>query len=186
MEYTDERKQQHKSLVMTVLMTPDKANFSGYVHGGATLKLLDEVAYACASRYCGHYVITVSVDQVTFRAPIRVGELVTFMAAVNYTGKTSMEIGIRVVAEDIPTRIERHVMTCYFTMVAVNEDRVPTSVEPLLIETPMERRRWAAAKLRRELRKEIEERGLEIRQHPEDFQDQNAGSSQHRPPHSQH
>lgn len=68
-------------LSMTVLMTPDMANFSGNVHGGAILKLLDQVAYACASRYSGQYVVTLSVDQVTFKQPIHVGELVTFLAA---------------------------------------------------------------------------------------------------------
>ena len=76
----------HHQLEMTVLMTPDMANFAGNVHGGTILKLLDQVAYACASRYAGRYCVTLSVDQVTFRQPIHVGELVTFLAAVNYTG----------------------------------------------------------------------------------------------------
>ncbi|MBA3928878.1 MAG: acyl-CoA thioesterase, partial [Xanthomonas sp.] len=88
-------------LTMTVLMTPDMANFSGKVHGGAILKLLDQVAYACGSRYAGKYVVTLSVDQVMFRQAINVGELVTFLASVNHTGTSSMEIGIKVVAEDI-------------------------------------------------------------------------------------
>ena len=89
-------------LSMTVLMTPDMANFSGNVHGGTLLKYLDEVAYACASRYAGRYVVTLSVDQVIFREPIHVGELVTFLASVNYTGNTSMEVGIKVVTEVHP------------------------------------------------------------------------------------
>lgn len=83
-------------LSMTVLMTPDMANFAGNVHGGTILKLLDQVAYACASRYAGRYVVTLSVDQVTFRQPVHVGELVTFLASVNYTGTTSLEVGIKV------------------------------------------------------------------------------------------
>ena len=86
-------------LSMTVLMTPDMANFSGNVHGGTLLKYLDEVAYACASRYAGCYVVTLSVDQVIFRQPIHVGELVTFLASVNYTGRTSMEVGIKVITK---------------------------------------------------------------------------------------
>ena len=81
-------------LTMTVLMTPDTANFSGKVHGGSILKMLHQVAYACASRYAGHYVVTLSVDQVMFCQPIHAGELVTFMASVNHTGNTSMEVGI--------------------------------------------------------------------------------------------
>src|SRR5690554_3022988 len=99
---------ERSELIMTVLMTPDKANFSGKVHGGALLKYLDEVAYACASRYAGHYVVTMSVDQVNFRQPINVGEMVTFLASVNYTGTTSMEIGIKLITEDIHTKTVRH------------------------------------------------------------------------------
>jgi acyl-CoA hydrolase len=109
-------------LSMTVLMTPDMANFSGNVHGGTILKLLDQVAYACASRYAGEYVVTLSVDQVMFRQPIHVGELVTFLAAVNYTGRTSMEIGVKVLTENIREHSVRHANSCFFTMVAVDEN----------------------------------------------------------------
>lgn len=158
-----------RTLEMTVLMTPDTANFSGNVHGGHILKLLDQVAFACASRYSGSYVVTVSVDQVVFHERIHVGELVSFLSSVNYTGTSSMEIGIRVVSEHITGRRQRHVLTCYFTMVAVDERGRPHSVPPVSVETPEQRRRWAAAKLRRELRKEVEARSLEIRQHPEEL-----------------
>ena len=110
---------------MTVLMTPDMANFSGNVHGGHILKLLDQVAYACASRYAKGYVVTLSVDQVVFRQPIHVGELVTFLASINYTGTTSMEVGIKVVTENIQSQVVRHANSCFFTMVAVNEEGRP-------------------------------------------------------------
>jgi len=109
-------------LTMTVLMTPDMANFAGNVHGGTVLKFLDQVAYACASRYAGCYVVTLSVDQVMFLQPIHVGELVTFLAAVNHTGSSSMEVGIKVVAENIRSQQKRHVNSCFFTMVAVDDD----------------------------------------------------------------
>ncbi len=158
-----------RTLSMSVLMTPDTANFAGNVHGGHILRLLDQVAFACASRYSGSYVVTISVDQVAFHERIHVGELVNFHASVNYTGKTSMEIGIRVVAENITGRTQRHVLTCYFTMIAVDSNGHPRPVIPVPVITPEERRRWAAAKLRRELRKEIEARSLEIRQHPEEI-----------------
>ena len=102
-------------LTMTVLMSPDMANFSGNVHGGAILKLLDQVAYACASRYASRYVVTLSVDRVLFLQAIHVGELVTFLASVNYTGKSSMEVGIKVIAENIRTQEVRHVNSCFFT-----------------------------------------------------------------------
>jgi acyl-CoA hydrolase len=139
-------------LSMTVLMTPDTANFSGNVHGGTILKLLDQVAYACASRYAGTYVVTMSVDQVTFRQPIHVGELVTFLAAVNYTGRSSMEVGIKVLAENIRTQETRHVNSCFFTMVAVGDDKQPVAVPPLRPFTPDEQRRFEEAKGRKDLR----------------------------------
>ncbi len=144
-------------LSMTVLMTPDMANFSGNVHGGAILKLLDGVAYACASRYSGAYVVTLSVDQVMFLQPIHVGELVTFLASVNYTGTSSMEVGIRVVAEDIQKRLVRHANSCYFTMVAVSPDRKPQAVPPLVPQTPEQIARWEKAKLRKAARQQVAE-----------------------------
>ena len=150
-------------LSMTVLMTPDTANFSGNVHGGTILKLLDQVAYACASRYAGRYVVTLSVDQVTFRQPIHVGELVTFLASVNHTGSSSMEIGIKVIAEAIRNRVVRHVNSCFFTMVAVDEDKKPVSVTPLKPVTADECRRHAAAELRKQMRREMEQRFALIR-----------------------
>ncbi|WP_119153205.1 acyl-CoA thioesterase [Caldimonas tepidiphila] len=153
-------------LTMTVLMTPDMANFSGKVHGGALLKLLDQVAYACASRYAGRYVVTLSVDQVTFRQPIQVGELVTFLASVNHTGSSSMEIGIKVVAEDIRSQAVRHANSCFFTMVAVDDDGRPTPVPTLEPVTPDEHRRFAAAQVRKQLRRELEARFTQTRQAP--------------------
>ena len=143
---------------MTVLMTPDMANFSGNVHGGTVLKFLDQVAYACASRYAGRYVVTLSVDQVMFRQPIHVGELVTFLASVNHTGTSSMEIGIKVVAENIRSQVQRHANSCFFTMVAVGDDGKPVPVPPLKPGTPDELRRFENAKVRRQLRQELEQR----------------------------
>jgi acyl-CoA hydrolase len=145
-------------LTMTVLMTPDTANFAGNVHGGTLLKLLDQVAYACASRYAGRYVVTLSVDQVTFRQPVHVGELVTLLAAVNHTGTSSMEVGIKVIAEDIRSQKSRHVNSCFFTMVAVDDERQPVPVPPLRPFSPDERRRHAAAIVRKEMRVEMERR----------------------------
>jgi len=149
---------QRHQLRMTVLMTPDMANFSGNVHGGTILKLLDQVAYACAARWAGCYVVTLSVDQVTFRQPIHVGELVTFLASVNFTGTSSMEIGIKVVAENIRTQVVRHAQSCFFTMVAVDDQSRPTAVTPLIPNTPDEKRRFEAARLRRQLRQELDRR----------------------------
>lgn len=145
-------------LTMTVLMTPDMANFAGNVHGGTILKFLDQVAYACASRYAGRYVVTLSVDQVMFRQPIHVGELVTFLASVNHTGTSSMEVGIKVVAENIRSQQKRHVNSCFFTMVAVNDERQPVSVPVLKPGTDAAKRRFEQAVLRKKLRQELTSR----------------------------
>lgn len=155
---------QHK-LTMTVLMTPDMANFAGNVHGGTILKLLDQTAYACASRYAGSYVVTLSVDQVTFKEPIYVGELVTLLASVNFVGNTSMEIGIKVIAEDIQKRKVRHTNSCFFTMVAINDGK-PIKVPALEPQGELEQRRFAAAKLRKELRQEFNAR-MDAARHPQ-------------------
>jgi len=150
-------------LAMTVLMTPDMANFSGNVHGGTILKLLDQVAYACASRYASQYVVTLSVDQVMFRQPIHVGELVTFLASINYTGNTSMEVGVKVLTEDIRAQVIRHANSCFFTMVAVDEQGQPTVVPALTPQTSDEIRRHQAAQIRRDLRKEFEIRQRQLK-----------------------
>ncbi|MGB3622914.1 acyl-CoA thioesterase [Ketobacter sp. MCCC 1A13808] len=139
---------------MTVLVTPDMSNFGGKMHGGELLKLLDKVAYTCAMRYCGTYVVTLSVDKVLFKEPIAIGELVSLKAAVNYTGRTSMEVGIRVVAENLETGSVRHTNSCYFTMVAVDKAGAgkPTRVPPLVPSTDEEQRRWDEALQRRNTR----------------------------------
>jgi len=155
-------KQQHKSLYMTVLMTPDMANFAGVVHGGALLKLLDQVAYSCAARYSKSYVVTLFLDQVYFKEPIYVGELVTFQANVNYVGTKSMEVGVRVLAENLKTQESRHTNSCYFTMVAKDEDGKTKTLPPLQIETEVEKKLYEAARMRKEMRSEIIERNQKL------------------------
>ncbi|MEQ1738751.1 MAG: acyl-CoA thioesterase [Methyloglobulus sp.] len=145
---------QEKYLTMTVLMTPDMANFSGHVHGGSLLKLLDQVAYACAAKYCKSYVVTAALDQVFFRQQVHVGELVTFMAHVNHVGRSSMEIGIKVVAENLRTHEKRHTTSCYFTMVALDENGKTIEVQCLTLETEREKRQFAAAEIRKKLRQD--------------------------------
>lgn len=101
--------------------------------------------------------MTLSVDQVTFRQPIHVGELVSFLASVNHTGTTSMEVGIKVIAEDIRTQDTRHVNSCFFTMVAMDDDGRPAAVPPLRPFSPQERRRFSAAQVRKGLRRTARE-----------------------------
>ncbi len=139
-----------RSLEMSLLMTPDYANFIGNVHGGDLLRLLDQVAFACASRYSGHHCVTLSVDKVLFKEPIHVGELVTFRATVNYVGRSSMEIGIRVEAQNIQERTVRHTNSCYFTMVAIEGNKT-VEVPRLSLDTEDQRRRFEEGKRRREL-----------------------------------
>ena len=148
-----EEVKREKSLTMTMLMTPDKANFSGKnVHGGEILKMLDHVAYACAARYTGMYAVTLSVDMVLFKDPIKIGSLVTFHASVNYTGRTSMEIGIKVISEDIKDHTIKNTNVCYFTMISVDEDGKPAPVPKLDLVTEDDKRRYNDAIARREAR----------------------------------
>ncbi|MDE6886606.1 MAG: acyl-CoA thioesterase [Helicobacteraceae bacterium] len=134
-----------KSLSMTILMTPELSNFSGVVHGGHIMRMLDQVAYACATRYCGVDVVTVYVDDISFKNPIPIGNLVTFLAKINYTGKTSVEVGIKVISEDIKNRTATHTNSCYFTMVALDPDGVPLEIDKFIPETEEEKRRYNAA-----------------------------------------
>jgi acyl-CoA hydrolase len=149
---TENNHDDRRSLVMSEIMTPDMVNFNGNVHGGYVLALLDRVAYACASRYSAKTIVTLSVDQVVFKEPIHVRELVICYASVNYVGNTSLEIGIRVVAEDLITRNSRHTNTCYFTMVALDENGKPTKVPELPLLNDTQKRRFEEALTRKQSR----------------------------------
>lgn len=140
-----------RSLTMAEVMTPEKANFAGNIHGGHLLQLLDKVAYACSARYSGHYVVTLSVDQVIFKQPIHVGELVTCYANINYVGRTSMEVGIKVVAENLETGEVRHTNSCYFTMISLDKNHKPTAAKPLVMRDATDRRRNEEALMRKEI-----------------------------------
>jgi acyl-CoA hydrolase len=137
---------------ITELMIPAYANFGGKIHGGIILSLMDKVAYACAARHAGGYCVTVSVDNVEFREPINVGELVSLHASVNYVGRSSMVIGIRVIAQNIETGATHHTNTSYFTMVAKDTKGSPRTVAPLLLQTTDEVRRFMEAKTRKDLK----------------------------------
>lgn len=143
-----------RSIVLAEVMTPDMTNFAGHVHGGHLMLLLDKAAYACAARYSGHYAVTLSVDHIFFKEPIFVGEMVMFYATVNYVGTTSMEIGIKVVAENLTDGSQRHTNTCYFTMVALDKNQKPCKVPKLKLRNDVERYRTKEAELRRGLRLE--------------------------------
>lgn len=137
---------------LTELMIPSYANFGGKIHGGILLSLIDKVAYACASRHAGTYCVTVSVDAVDFLEPVEVGDLVSLHASVNYVGRTSLVVGIRVVAENVRNRTVRHTNTSYVTMVAKDENNKPTTVPELVLENEDAARRFLEAIKRRELK----------------------------------
>ncbi|WP_245328397.1 acyl-CoA thioesterase [Hymenobacter aquaticus] len=142
----------YSRVTLTELMIPAYANFGGKIHGGILLSLMDKVAYAAASKHAGNYCVTVSVDGVNFLQPVEVGELVSLLASVNYVGRTSLLVGIKVIAEDVRTGLVKHTNTCYFTMVAKDDAGKPTVVPGLTLETPEDSRRFLEAIKRREFR----------------------------------
>lgn len=137
---------------MTELMMPHMANTLGNVFGGVILSLVDRVAAVAAIRHARQPCVTVSFDRVDFHEPIHVGELVVAGARVNFVGTTSMEVGVRVEAEDLISGVRRHTNSCYVTFVAIGPTGRPVPVAPLIVETDDERRRYGAAGRRREQR----------------------------------
>jgi uncharacterized protein (TIGR00369 family) len=145
--------------VLTELMIPAYANFGGKIHGGTLLSLMDKVAYVCAAKHAGNYCVTASIDTVNFLAPVEVGELVSLMASINYVGNTSVVVGIRVISENVKTNAVKHTNTCYFTMVAKDDNNQPVQVPGLILENREQVRRFIEAKsridIRRQYRKEL-------------------------------
>jgi len=135
-------------LVLAQVMTPLDANITGNVHGGNIMKLADEAAGVVAIRHSGSNCVTATVDRFDFHAPVYVGNLVTVKASLNHVGRTSMEIGVRVEAEDLRTGRRTHTNSCYITMVAIDADGKPTEVPRLILETDEDRRRHEKATAR--------------------------------------
>ena len=137
-------------ITMTQLMLPSHSNFSGKIHGGYVLNLMDQIAFACASKHSGHYCVTASVNKVDFLNPIEVGELLTLKASVNFTGRTSMVVGLRVESENIQTGKIKHCNSSYFTMVAKDEQGKNAPVPGLLLDSVESVRRFARSIKRQE------------------------------------
>jgi len=140
-------------LVLAQVMTPQDANIAGNVHGGNIMKLADTASAVVAIRHSGCLCVTASVDRFDFHAPVYVGNMITLYASLNHVGRTSMEVGVRVEAEDLRTGKRTHTNSCYFTMVALAMDATPTPVPRLLLETEEDRRRHTEAALRVAVRK---------------------------------
>ncbi|QOD61776.1 acyl-CoA thioesterase [Polaribacter haliotis] len=130
-------------LTITELMLPSHSNFSGKIHGGHILNLMDQIAFACASKHSENYCVTASVNKVDFLNPIEVGELVTLKASINYTGRTSMVVGLRVESENIRTGEKKHCNSSYFTMVAKDEAGKSAPIPGIILTTKDEIRRFA-------------------------------------------
>ncbi len=139
------------------LMMPHHVNNVGNVFGGVILSMVDRAAAVAAMRHAGCTVVTVSIDQVDFKQPIYAGELVTCCAKLNFVGRTSMEVGVEVFAEDLLSGKKRHTNTCLLTFVGINEDNRPIAIRPLVMETDDDRRRFQEGKRRKELRRKLAE-----------------------------
>ncbi len=142
----------HSQVTMTQLMSPQDANLFGNVFGGVILAAVDRIAYVCASRHAGGPCVTASFDQVDFRSPIQIGEIVTLEASVNSVGRTSAEIGIRVTAEQVQGGERRHTNSCYVTMVSIDDEGHPVPMPRLSLERVEELRRYEDAEERRRAR----------------------------------
>ncbi len=145
-------------VILKELMVPSYANFGGKVHGGIILSLMDKIAYTCAASHAKAYCVTASVDSVNFLNPVEVGELATLYASVNYVGRSSMEVGIRVESEDFKEGLCKHTNTSYFSMVALDEKtRKPVEVPGLALQTESEVRRFIKGKYRKQAKRRYAE-----------------------------
>jgi uncharacterized protein (TIGR00369 family) len=144
------------SIVLTHLTQPADANYMGNIHGGIIMKLIDEAAAACAFRFCRSTIVTAAIDRIDFHHPVRVGNLVRFMANLNFAGTTSVEVGVRVEAEDLMTGVKTHTNSAYLVFVSLSEDGTPLPVPRLVPQTDQQRKWFAEARERR--RKRLAER----------------------------
>jgi acyl-CoA hydrolase len=144
------------SLVLTHFMQPADANVMGNIQGGIMMKLIDEAAGACAYRFCRTKVVTPAIDRIDFHHPAQVGNLVRLLATVNYSGKTSVEVGVRVEAEDLTTGMVAHTNSAHLVFVALSDSGKPIPVPRLVPETPDQKHWYAEAEERR--RKRLAER----------------------------
>jgi uncharacterized protein (TIGR00369 family) len=144
-------------VALSQLMQPADANFMGVIHGGIMMKLIDETAGACAYRFARTRIVTAAIDRIDFHFPVHVGNLVTLRATVNHAGRTSVEVGVRVEAEDLDSGIVTHTNSAYLVLVALDEDGRPAAVPVLEPRSDEEKRRWRAAAARREARRRVRE-----------------------------
>jgi uncharacterized protein (TIGR00369 family) len=157
----------YSQTTITELMIPSYANFGGKIHGGTLLSLMDKVAYAAASKHAGNYCVTVTVDRVEFLEPVEVGELVSMHASVNYVGRTSLVVGIRVESQSIKTGKIKHTNSSFFTMVAKGDNDKPTLVPKLILENREDVKRFIEAMNMKKIREAVREQMDDAKSHIE-------------------
>jgi acyl-CoA hydrolase len=163
----DGKRVKDSSVITAQMMIPQDANPAGNVHGGVVVKIIDEAAGVVAARHSRGNVVTASIDRMDFHQPIFVGDLLFFKASLNFVGRTSMEIGVRVEAENLMTGDVKHAASAYLTYVAIDRTGRPVEVPPLVVETDDERRRFREAKSRREMRLAERHKEAECKKAPE-------------------
>lgn len=158
------KKVKDSTVVMAQVMNPQDANPAGNVHGGVIMKLIDTAAGAAAIKHARSNCVTASIDRLDFHNPVFIGDLVTVRAGVNYAGRSSMEVGVRVESQNLFTGETRHTVSAYMTFVALDKNGKATSVPPLILETPDEKRRNREAQARREtrLREKTKEKACQL------------------------
>ena len=137
------------SVVLSSLMMPKDANFMGNIHGGVIMKLIDEAAGTCAFQFCRTRVVTAAIDRIDFHYPVQIGNLVTLKANMNYAGTKSMEVGVRVEAEDLTTGVVTHCASAYLVFVALGDNGQPIKVPRLTPRTAQQKQWYAEAEARR-------------------------------------
>ncbi|NQX81895.1 MAG: acyl-CoA thioesterase [Flavobacteriaceae bacterium] len=169
---------EESQIIMTQLMLPSHSNFSGNIHGGYVLDLMDQIAFACASKHSGNYCVTASVNMVDFLSPIEVGDLLTLKASINYTGRTSMVVGLRVESENIKSGIIKHCNSSYFTMVAKNEEGKSVPVPGIILDTEDSIRRFTRSlnrqKQAKQRREDFKPSEFKLEEHIHEIDNMNA------------
>ena len=167
------KKVSESETVLTELMIPSYSNFGGKIHGGVILSLMDKVAYVCAAKHADAYCVTAAIERVDFLASVEVGDLVSLLASVNYTGNSSLVVGIRVISENIKTRQVKHTNTSYFTMVAFDDDKKNAKVPGLILENDRQVYRFHKGLLRKKMKTKYkdEEESLVSMRSMEEYKD---------------
>lgn len=159
---------QDTSVIMAQMMIPQDANPAGNVHGGVVVKIIDEAAGVVAARHARSNVVTASIDRMDFHNPVFVGDVLFFKASLNLVGRTSMELGVRVEAENVITGEVRHAASAYLTYVALDANGKPSEVPPLILDREEDQRRNREARRRRDVRLAEKKREADCRKAPDD------------------